>query len=277
MREVLVLALGHPPAGTGAGGFGGCAGGACAGTRLGGACATRPVPPADPVPVAEVLACVQALTTAGATVTQVTATCDTEIDAVLARFDAPVRPDGLVWPALDGTRLILAASTDSQVRAVVRRLVRRYCPPPSRRPADLPAGRTVPDLPALAILPVPDATGTGPDLVGVLGLPTEPAAVAACVLAGRVQRLDLLRNDGGSVTLGGAVLGRSPYWHARVEVDDTVLATGDEPILACVVTNAGRYATVNGLPMAPAADLVDALVTVAVAVPVRVPWRWGRQ
>jgi len=276
--EVVVLALADDaPAG---GGCGACpgGGGACAagaGTAGGATVTLAPCAGAPAVPE-EVAACVRALAATGAAVELVTATATAEIDAVLARLDGPVRPDGLAWPAPDGVRLVLAASEDSQVRAVVRRLVRRYAPPPSRRPADLPAGRTVPDLPALAILPVPGPAGTGPDLVRLLGLPPDPQAVAAAVGAGRVQRLDLLRHDGGSVTLGGAVLGQQPYWHARVEVDDVVLARPDEPLLVCVVTNAGGYAQVGGLSLAPAADPADGQITVAVAVPVPAR-RWGRR
>ena len=60
-----------------------------------------------------------------------------------------------------------------------------------------------------------------------------------------MRRLDLLRNDGGSVTLDGALLGgaddagRAGAVAGRVEVDDAVLTDGDEPLLACAVGNAG--------------------------------------
>ena len=133
-----------------------------------------------------------ALTAGGARVELITAASDAEIDAVIARFDGPSRPDGLAWPRPDGpTRLIVAAATDGQLRAVLRRLVRRYAPPPSRRPDDLAADRTVPDLPAVGVLPL-DPTGSSGarDLVAQLGLPRDPAAVAAAVLGGAVRRLD---------------------------------------------------------------------------------------
>jgi hypothetical protein len=153
----------------------------------------------------------------------------------------------------------------------VRRLVRRYAPPPSRRPDDLAADRTVPDLPPLAILPV-DPSGSD-DLAAQLGLPRTPEAVAAAVLNGRVRRLDLLRNDGGSVTVDGALIGgagddgRALPWRGRVEVDSTVLSDGSDPLLACVIGNAARYATFDGLRLLADGDPADGRVEVAVAVP----------
>lgn len=224
-------------------------------------------------PRVPVLACSDALTAAGARVEAVTATSDTAIDEVLARLDGPPRPDGLTWPDPDGkTRLVVATAADGQLRAVVRRLVRRYAPPPSKRPADLPAARTVPDLPPIGVLPLdPAATG---DLPAQLGLPRDPAAVAALVLNGRSRRLDLLRNDGGSVTLDGALLGaadeqgRAVRWRARVEVDDAVLTDGQDQLLACAVGNAGGFAELDGLPLLVDPDPADGVVEVAVALPV---------
>ncbi len=259
MFDVLILSLREGPRPDACGSGGGCGG--CGSAELA-ACAPR-------VPV---LGCTDALTAAGARVETVTAGSDAEIDAALARFDGPARPDGLAWPDPDSkARLIVAAATDGQLRAVVRRLVRRYAPPPSRRPADLPDDRTIPDLPPLAVLPL-DPAGTG--LVRQLDLPTAPADVAAAVLAGRTRRLDLLRNDGGSVTLDGALLGgsdetgRAVPWRGRVEVDSAVLSDGTDPLLACVVGNAGGYATFDGLPLLTDGDPTDGKVEVAVAVPV---------
>jgi hypothetical protein len=220
-------------------------------------------------PRTQVMACADVLTGEGATVSTPTACSDQEIDAVIAQLDGPARPDGLTWPAQDGPRLIIAAAADGQVRAVMRRMVRRYAPPPSRRPADMPAGRTVPDLPAIGILPLHRSAE--------FGLPDDPAQVAEAVLGGTVERLDLLRNDGGSVTLQGALLGGQGGWAARVEVDDAVLASPDEQIMACAIANDDGYATVDGLPLAPGADPSDGLVNVAVAVPVVERSRWGRR
>jgi hypothetical protein len=205
---------------------------------------------------APVLACRDALVAGGARVEAVTAGSDEEIDAVLER------------PA----RLVVAAAADGQLRAVVRRLVRRNAPSPRTRAPDLPADRTVPDLPALGVLPLGPADDTS--LVARLGLPRDPAAVAAAVLGGDVRRLDLLRNDGGSVTLHGALLGgldsggRAVAFAARVEVDEVLLADGSERLVAAAVANAGGYATVDGLPLVTRADAADGVLDVAVALPV---------
>ncbi|MEV6305822.1 diacylglycerol kinase family protein [Actinoplanes sp. NPDC051861] len=230
-------------------------------------------------PRTPMLACADALRAAGAKVETVVASSDQEIDAVLARFDGPARPDGLTWPSLDeGKRLVVATATDGQLRAVVRRLVRRYAPPPSKRPADLNTDRTVPDLPPLAILPLDP--GNSEDLAAQLGLPRTPAAVAEAVLNGTVRRLDLLRNDGGSITLDGALLGganddgKAVPWRGRVEVDDALLSDGEEPILACVVGNAAGYAEFDGLRLLAEGDPTDGRVEVAVAVPVVVKQRF---
>jgi hypothetical protein len=220
-----------------------------------------------------VLACADALRDAGARVETVMAGSDAEIDAVIARFDAGARTDGLTWPDADSKlRLVVAAATDGQLRAVVRRLVRRYAPPPSKRPADLAADRTVPDLPPLAILPLDPGSTT--DLAAQLGLPRTPPDVAAAVLDGATRRLDLLRNDGGSVTLDGALIGgadaegRAVPWRGRIEVDDAVLSDGTDPILTCAIGNASGYATFDGLPLLTGGDPTDGRVDVAVAVPV---------
>jgi diacylglycerol kinase-like protein len=211
---------------------------------------------------APVRACGDALAAAGAKPETVVAASDQEIDEALVRLDG-------------GSRLVVATAVDGQLRAVVRRMVRRWAPPPSQRPADLPADRTVPDLPPVAVLPLAPAD----DLPARLGLPRDPAAVAAAVLGDRVRRLDLLRHDGGSVTLDGALLGssdaagRAVVWQARVEVDDTVLSTGDEPLLVGVVANAGGYVRPDELPLLVEADPADGVVDAAVAVPVRTRWR----
>jgi hypothetical protein len=253
MYDVVILSLAEGAGDSCGGGCGSC----------GSACATPRVP---------VLQCAEALTERGARVETVQAGSDAEIDAVLARFDGEPRPDGLTWPDPDSkARLVIATALDGQLRAVLRRLVRRYAPPPSKRPADLAADRTVPDLPAVALLPLDVANTT--DLAAQLGLPRAPAEVAAAVLAGRVRRLDLLRNDGGSVTLDGALLGgsdddgRAVPWRGRVEVDDAVLSDGEDPILACVIGNGGGYAEFDGLRLLADGDPTDGRVEVAVAVP----------
>ncbi|MEV6342181.1 diacylglycerol kinase family protein [Actinoplanes sp. NPDC051851] len=261
MVEVVLLSLAEGSGGDSCGsGCGGC----------NAVCATPRTP---------VLACADVLREAGARVETVLAGSDQEIDAVLARFDGPARPDGLTWPAArDDLRLVVASATDGQLRAVVRRLVRRYAPPPSKRPDDLDRSRTVPDLPPLAILPLDQ--GNTEDLAAQLGLPRTPTDVAKAVLAGDVRRLDLLRNDGGSVTLDGALLGGADDngaavpWRGRVEVDDALLTDGEEPVLACAIGNGGGYAEFDGLRLLADGDPTDGRVEVAVAVPVVVKQRF---
>jgi hypothetical protein len=247
------------------------------GSSCGGTCSALERDPCAPrVPV---LRCAEALTKAGARVETITAGSDTEIDDVIARFDGAPRPDGLSWPDTDSKlRLIVASASDGQLRAVVRRLVRRYAPPPSKRPADLAPDRTVPDLPPIAILPL-DVAGTD-DLAAQLGLPRSPSAVAEAVLNGPVRRLDLLRNDGGSVTVDGALVGgagadgRAVPWRGRVEVDSTVLSDGSEQIMACAIGNGGAYAEFDGLRLLADGDPTDGRVEVAVAVPIIVKQRF---
>lgn len=261
MYDVVILSLSE-------GGSGDACGGGCGGCGTG-----------EKAPRVPVLECADALTAAGARVETVTACSDAEIDEVIARFDGPSRPDGLTWPDPDTKlRLVVATAVDGQLRAVVRRLVRRYAPAPSKRPADLRADRTVPDLPPLAVLPLDQSGGT--DLAAQLGLPRTPAAVAEAVLTGPVRRLDLLRNDAGSVTVDGALVGgadeqgRAVPWRGRVEVDDTVLSGGDDPILACAVGNGAGYASFDGLRLLATGDPTDGLVEVAVAVPAVVKQRF---
>jgi diacylglycerol kinase family enzyme len=244
--------------------------GSSCGSSCGGACSALERDPCAPrVPV---LRCAEALTKAGARVETVTAGSDAEIDEVVARFDGPPRPDGLSWPDPDTKlRLVVASATDGQLRAVVRRLVRRYAPPPSKRPADLAEDRTVPDLPPLAILPLDPHPSD--DLAAQLGLPRDPVAVADAVLNGPVRRLDLLRNDGGSVTVDGALVGgagadgRAVPWRGRVEVDSTVLSDGTDQIMACAIGNGGAYASVDGFQLLSDGNPTDGEVEVAVAVP----------
>ncbi|MEV4507885.1 diacylglycerol kinase family protein [Dactylosporangium sp. NPDC049525] len=233
MVDVVVLALGE--------------GTSCACEN--GACGTR----------TPILACRDALRTASVQVETVVAHTDAEIDAALK--------------ALPDVRLVVATAADGQLRAVMRRLVRMYAPAPSKRALSaeaIPDDRTLPDLPPIGVLPLgPDST----DLVTRLGLPRTPADVAAAVLGGNVRRLDLLRNDAGSVTLDGVLVGgvdasgSASTYLARVEVDDTVLADGTEPVLMSVVANASRYATVDGLPLILSPDMSDGILDVAVAVP----------
>jgi hypothetical protein len=206
----------------------------------------------DDRPRVPVLECADALREEGLSVDLVTARDQSEIDAAL-------KTEG---------RLVVAAASDAELRAVVRRLVRKYAPPPSKRPAELPPNRTVFDLPPLAVLPLSPAV---PDLVTRLGLPSSPKDVAMAVVSQKIQRYDLLRTDSGSVTLNGALVGGVAEgglvsWRGRVEVDDAVLTDGGEPVLACAVRNLGS-SDVDGLPLVVDADPKDGRVEVAVAVP----------
>jgi hypothetical protein len=206
-----------------------------------------------------VLNCWDALRAQGVEVSAVTAEADDQIDAALSDLG-------------EHRRLVVAATTDGEVRAVLRRLVRRHAPPPSNRPADLPADRTVPDLPAIGILPMDPARP--PELADRLGLPRTPGDVAAAVTGDLVRRVDLLRTDSGSVTLHGVLVGgadqhgQATAWYGRIEVDDAVLSDGSEPLIACAIANAPGYATIDGLPLVGPADPADGSIDVGVAVPV---------
>jgi len=206
----------------------------------------------DDRPRVPVLECADALREERLSVDLVTARDEHEIDAALK---------------VEG-RLVVAAASDAELRAVVRRLVRRHAPPPSKRPAELPPNRTMFDLPPLAVLPLSPAV---PDLVTRLGLPASPKDVATAVVSQKIQRYDLLRTDSGSVTLNGALIGGVAEgelvpWRGRVEVDDAVLTDGGEPVLACAVRNVGS-SDVDGLPLVVDAVPDDGRVEVAVAVP----------
>lgn len=205
----------------------------------------------NPGPRTQTLHLIDDLQARGAQVRTVEASKPEQIDPVFEDPDA---------------RIVLAADTDEQVNAVLARLVRHAIPAPSKRPEGLPDGRTIPDLPALAVLPL----GAVPGIVARLGLPEKPAEVAEAVAAGRVKRTDLLRHDGGGVAIDGVRLGGGDRpWRGVVNLDDVVLADGSEQILACVVANADGYAATDDMVLAEP-DPADGKVDVAVAVPVTV-------
>jgi hypothetical protein len=204
-----------------------------------------------------VLACSDALKR-GASVEIVPLDADSEVDAALARAAEP------------GTRIVVAGG-DGQLRAVLRRMVRRVLPRAGQRPEDLPDDRTVPDLAPVGVLPL-DASGAG-DLASRLALPRSPAEVAAAVLGGGIRRVDLLRNDGGSLTVHGALIGaadeagRPLGWQARIDVDNKMLSDGAEPLIACAIANAGGFAQLGEIPLVSAADPADGVLDVGIALP----------
>lgn len=208
-----------------------------------------------------VLSCRDALRK-GANVEVLELDSDTDVDAAVQRGQT------------DGARLVVAGG-DGPLRAVLRRMVRRALPHGGERPDDLPTDRTVPNLPAVGVLPL--ETSGDVDLAAKLGLPRSPADVAAAVLDGAERRVDLLRNDGGSVTLHGALLGganeqgRPVAWRARIDVDDTMLSNGTEPLMACAVANADGYGAVGGLPLIVRADPADGVLEVGLALPAPQP------
>lgn len=170
-----------------------------------------------------------------------------------------------------GKRIVVAADTDSQLRAVVLRAMRQLAPPPSKRPDDLPRDRTVPDLPPIGVL----ALGETPGLVGRLGLPSKPAEVADAVAAGQVLRTDFARHDGGGITLDGVRIGGGDRpWRGVINLDDVILADGTEQIIACVVANSDGYAETSGMALAEPSS-TDGKLDVGVAVPIKVKPRWG--
>ncbi|GAA1675891.1 hypothetical protein GCM10009765_26500 [Fodinicola feengrottensis] len=200
-------------------------------------------------------------------------------EVTVREVDSPAEANQALAEAADGGHRLVVAGGDDEIRAILRQLVRRVLPKGGDR-TGLRDDRTIPDLPALGLLPL-DASADD-DLCAVLGLPRQPEAVAAAVRAGTSRRLDLLRHDGGSVTMHAALLGgRSENglpapWTASVTVDDTVLCAPDELLLAVGVTNAGRLDALPGLALTTQADPTDGALDVAVAVPVR-HGRWPRK
>ena len=182
-----------------------------------------------------------------------------QVETVVAHTDAEI---DAALKALPDVRLIVATAADGQLRAVMRRLVRMYAPAPSKRSLAeeaIPDDRTLPDLPPIGVLPLgPDST----DLVTRLGLPRTPADVAAAVLGGNVRRLDLLRNDAGSVTLDGVAGRRGRRERLGQHVPGPRRGRRRRPrrrhrARAHVAWSPtpSRYATVDGLPLVLAPDM----------------------
>ena len=173
----------------------------------------------------------------------------------------------------------MAAATDAELRAVVRRMVRRYAPPPSKRPAELPPGRTVFDLPPLGVLPLTPAV---PALVRSLALPTRsgrgggggpgrprtPARPAAHTTAARSRCT-------AACWAARSTAGRHRCGRADRDATTPCSATARRPCWPAPSATPDS-SDVDGLPLLVDGDRpTTALVEVAVAVPV-LRRRWLR-
>jgi diacylglycerol kinase family enzyme len=198
--------------------------------------------------------------------------------ALAATADAGELDEALA--AHPGHRVVVLGG-DGSVHAVVAALDR--------------AGQLSPEDPVGII-----ACGTGNDLARTLGLPLEPGAGAAAVLAGMPRRLDLLRDDTGAVVVnavhagvgaeaaaeahrlkqrlgavaypvGAAIAGLGDTgWPLRVEVDGQVAAhegggwaaDGAQEVLMVGVCNGATIG--GGTALAPDAQPDDGLADVVV-------------
>lgn len=174
-----------------------------------------------------------------------------------------------------GERTVVVAGGDGSIHAVVQAL---------HTAGDL-SGRT------LGLIPL----GTGNDFARTLGLPLEPAAAAAVVVAGHARPADLVVDEDEAVTVNSVHLGAGaeagkhgarwkarlgrigypigavqtalnpPSLRLRVEVDDAVVADVDRPVLMVAVGNGASVG--GGTELTPDADPHDGLLDVLVATP----------
>ncbi|WNV75351.1 diacylglycerol kinase family protein [Geodermatophilus sp. DSM 44513] len=201
-------------------------------------------------------------------------------DVVVAATGSPAELDQAI-AGRDGRRLVVLGG-DGSLHAVARALHR--------------AGALDPADPVGVV-----ARGTGNDLARTLGLPLDPVAGAAAVLAGVPRPLDLLDDDAGGLVVnvvhagvgaragaraealkellgavaypvGAALAGvSSPGWPLRVEVDGRVAvhpregwaADGTLELLMLAVCT-GRSIG-GGTPLAPGAEPDDGLADVVVS------------
>jgi diacylglycerol kinase (ATP) len=216
-------------------------------------------------------------------------------------------------PGLGGARRILAADADAAREALMETLaegIKRVITVGGDGTAHLAvnaivaaeaAGTIEPGSVAFGLVPA----GTGSDLARTLGLPREPRAALAKVMAAEPRPFDLieLRTDAGdrcsviniaSAGLSGAVVtevnarprrGQLSYLSATLSgilryrpVPCAVIADGeplyDGPFFLTAVAN-GRYFG-KGMHVAPEADPTDGLLDVVVVPPVplwQLPWR----
>ena len=153
---------------------------------------------------------------------------------------------------------------------VVRRLVRRYAPPPSKRPAELPADRTMFDLPPLAVLPL-DAGGAR---AGPYPRPCRPSPARSprpsldrprATPRPAPHRRWIRDAARGSARRRRGRPGRS--WRPGRGATTPYCPKGTNRCSPAPSANAG-HSDVDGLPLVVDAAADDGLVEVAVAVPV---------
>ncbi|MDP8929019.1 MAG: hypothetical protein M3O70_10720 [Actinomycetota bacterium] len=140
----------------------------------------------------------------------------------------------------------------------------------------------------VAVIPL----GTGNDLARALGIPLDAEEAAKVAVTGRPRRLDVLRDEQGSIVvnavhvgvgaeaahhaaalkdelgtmayrLGGLLAGvREPGWQLAVALDGQPVTAGDQPVLMVGVANGPTIG--GGTPLCPPALPDDALLDVVV-------------
>lgn len=146
--------------------------------------------------------------------------------------------------------------------------------------------------------------GTGNDYAATLDLPTDPAAAARVICAGRIADLDLIIDGTDRVVVNAAHIGLGaeaavaaapwkkllgpvgytvgsaltgvrglikPGAHVRIEIDGEQFA--DRRVVQVAVGN-GRFVG-GGAPLLPDADPTDGLLDVAISYPASIPRRIG--
>jgi YegS/Rv2252/BmrU family lipid kinase len=203
--------------------------------------------------------------------------CSVEVQAT----SQPGELDGVLQRA--GSRRIIVAGGDGSLHAVVSALHRRH---------EI-------DQAVVGLLPM----GTGNDFARSLGIPLDPEEAAIAVLSGDARPIDLIvdelgevvvnnvhvgagaaasrRGAGikkklGSIGVGKANLGRlgypigavmssldEPSVHVHVEVDGTVVADVDRPVLMVSIGNGANVG--GGTELTPDADPRDGQVDVMIS------------
>lgn len=140
----------------------------------------------------------------------------------------------------------------------------------------------------VAVVPL----GTGNDLARSLGIPLDPEEAAEVAVNGRPRRLDVLRDEHGSIVVNAVHLGlgaeaaqhaaalkdelgtvayrvggllagvREPGWRLAVVLDGQPLTAGHQPVLMVAVANGPTIG--GGTPLCPPALPDDGLLDVVV-------------